>query len=585
MNQTARFHVDPRLATLLGETYRSSEQALKELVDNAWDADAENVRITLPAPMTADPITISDDGTGMTYKEVRKEYLVVANDRFSRKGDRTIGKKRLVKGRKGIGKFAGLMTAELMELETKAMGSLTRLRIKKAELLSTGRDLEGIDLPIGTTEISVSDHGTSITLSYLNQSLAFPNPDRLKQLLILEYGRQTEFNIFVNGEQLDIEDIPGETFDEEVNLPELGKARLRFTIADSKRPLKQSGIVIRVGGKIVGRPSYLGLEEEEHIPQKLLRKIYGEIEADGLADDVTADWGAIIENSKGFTELNSWAHTVLKNKIETVFRKEVNLSKARLQKEINDQLAKIPERRREFARRALDKVLQKFYWESPDKIKTIISVMLEAFETDEYWTVLRTIDESDRADVETFAHALESFGLTDMAFMANQATSRLQLLDQLDVLINHPGTLEKTMHAVIEKNLWILGAEYTLMSSNQTLAKTIEKYANEAFSGSRKNKRPDLFLASNLYGNHLLVEFKRPSHDLTRDDENQAVKYSDDLTPKFGDIIIMIIGRQRHKNIAPGHDTGNMKVMSYANVISKARTQLQWLIDQLMSNV
>lgn len=49
----ARFIIDPALATFLGESYRSSEYAIKELVDNAWDADSTEVRIQLPEPMTA----------------------------------------------------------------------------------------------------------------------------------------------------------------------------------------------------------------------------------------------------------------------------------------------------------------------------------------------------------------------------------------------------------------------------------------------------------------------------------------------------------------------------------------------------
>ena len=53
---TARFQVDSRLARLLSQEYPSTEKALKELVDNAWDADAENVHISLPAPMTDTPI-------------------------------------------------------------------------------------------------------------------------------------------------------------------------------------------------------------------------------------------------------------------------------------------------------------------------------------------------------------------------------------------------------------------------------------------------------------------------------------------------------------------------------------------------
>lgn len=48
MKSTARFSVDPRLSALLGESYTSSERALRELVDNAWDAEARVVKITLP---------------------------------------------------------------------------------------------------------------------------------------------------------------------------------------------------------------------------------------------------------------------------------------------------------------------------------------------------------------------------------------------------------------------------------------------------------------------------------------------------------------------------------------------------------
>ena len=48
MKSTARFSVDPRLSALLGESYTSSERALRELEDNAWDAEARVVKITLP---------------------------------------------------------------------------------------------------------------------------------------------------------------------------------------------------------------------------------------------------------------------------------------------------------------------------------------------------------------------------------------------------------------------------------------------------------------------------------------------------------------------------------------------------------
>ena len=78
--QKNSFKVDLRIAEILGESYRSSEQALKELVDNAWDADATRVEIKLPDPMTADPVIISDNGSGMTAPEVEGEYLHIVKE-------------------------------------------------------------------------------------------------------------------------------------------------------------------------------------------------------------------------------------------------------------------------------------------------------------------------------------------------------------------------------------------------------------------------------------------------------------------------------------------------------------------------
>src|SRR5262245_23956599 len=86
VTKSAYFSVDTRLTALLGETYRSTEAALKELVDNAWDADADNVWITLPSPMSKEPIVIRDDGSGMSPLDVSKEYLTIARDRRSKKG-------------------------------------------------------------------------------------------------------------------------------------------------------------------------------------------------------------------------------------------------------------------------------------------------------------------------------------------------------------------------------------------------------------------------------------------------------------------------------------------------------------------
>lgn len=581
MNEKANFKVDPRLASLLGEAYRSTEHAVKELVDNAWDADATIISITLPDPMTSNPIVVVDNGSGMTEQEVRNEYLVVANDRRSRKGDRTKQLKRLVKGRKGIGKFAGLMVADMMEIETAARGKVTRVVISKEVLLNASRDLERIDLPLSVTGAPSSPTGTIVTLSSLSDRFEFPLPERLKPLLMTEYGREEDVRISVNGVPLGLDDLPGEKFQADENLADAGAVKLSFKVSDGGKSLKQAGIAIRVGGKIVGKPGFFGLEDDPEIPPKLLKKVYGEVEADGLADSVTADWGDIVENSKAFHALKPVVQAHLKNAVEGVFKREVNLQRARIQRQINLRLEEMPEHRRRFAQAAIEKVMKRFYGESEDKVETVASVILDAFEKDEYWQVLKQIDESKDVDVEAFASALEEFGLLDMALMANQAKSRLKVLDHLDDLIRNPATLEKNVHSVIERNLWVLGYDHSLISSNKTLARTIEVYTSAKFTGARASKRPDLFLAQNLRGDYLLIEFKRPNKEIDRQDQRQAQEYRDDLEPKFGSIVVLLLGKGREATATGQNDPPRLQVISYEALISTARTQLDWLLLEL----
>jgi HSP90 family molecular chaperone len=270
--RAANFQVDTRLAVLLGESYQSTERALKELVDNAWDADAESVWITLPAPMTTDPIVIRDDGSGMTELEVRQEYLFIANDRSSRKGTQTPKNKRQVKGRKGVGKFAGLSTSGNMRLTTKVRGVSTSINVDRKALQEAGRDIERVPLPMEIGECPTSEHGTTIVLTDLDQNLHFPSPDKFRQILIRDYGREEGFAIYVNDKRLDMEDLGGTVIDRAATVDGVGPSRLRLAVAEDKARIKGAGIVIRVQGKAVGRPTFFGLDEAEDFPRSLLGK-------------------------------------------------------------------------------------------------------------------------------------------------------------------------------------------------------------------------------------------------------------------------------------------------------------------------
>ena len=574
------FKVDTRLAYLLSENYRSPEKALKELVDNAWDAEALRVSISLPEPMSGDAIIVEDDGAGMTLNELQNEYLNVARNRRQRSGDFTPNLRRKVKGRKGIGKFSGLMFASSMTLETRARGKQSTFCLDR-DLLESSEGLPEMPLEIVNSDVSPDVHGTRINLAELNQSQKFPNENKLKQVLIADYGREEGFEIVINGKSLGVDDLQGEYKEESIQLSS-GEAKLRCTVSDQKRKLRKPGITVRIDGKVVGDPSFFGLDKEDDIPRKLLDKCYGEIEITGCSDDVTADWGAIIEGSKTEKDLISSVQPVLREQLKSVYGQEMHLAQARLRKKAKDRISRLPENRRAFADEAIKKILDRFYQEPEDKLEPVVNVLLNAIELNDYRVVLEHINDAERSEVSRFSEALEEFGIIELAMVAEQARSRLRFLDYLEGMCGRKETLEVHVHKAIEKNLWIFGAEYSLFSSNETLRRQVEVYLDRRYVGGRADKRPDLFLSENINGERLLIEFKRPNHSLRFEDYQQATAYRNDFHKNGIDkqINVILIGGNLGNDLSiQERREPNVKIMSFSDLISSARRQCQWLLE------
>lgn len=579
----ANFKVDPRLASLLGENYRSTELAIKELIDNSYDADAEHVWVTLPKPLTDDPIIIRDDGTGMTESEVRNEYLNIASSRVSRKGERTRLKNRLVKGRKGIGKFAGLMVASLMELHTRTRGKETQLRILRDELVKARHDLEQINLPVESNEVDPNLSGTEIILRGINQNFTFPNADKLKRLLILEYGRMADFRIYVDGELIDIEDIPGDIFEEDISLSNGDTAKLRYTISDGKTSLKQSGLAFRVGGKIVGSPQFFGLEETDEIPQKLLRRVYGEIIADSLEADVTADWGSIIANSKVLHELRDKVRPVLEKSFGNVYQREVDAAKVRLRRRINGSMDRIPDYRKEQAQIIMEKVIRKFFGESETRQAAVFSLLLDAFQQNDYFPVMKKLEASRESEIDEITDVFSEFGLLDVALLAQQSQQRLTVLNDFEHLILNPATDPSQVHRVLSNNLWMLGNAFSMVSTGPDLTEVIQLYTGHKFTNGHAAHAPTLLLLRDFNRRFILLDLKGPDHTIELLDRRRAKEFQADLKVYLPgrDIEVLIIGGALSQTLVDQSPRAEIKFLSYKGMVSDARVQLNWLIGEL----
>jgi hypothetical protein len=107
--------VAPNIIRELSGIYPTFVSAFKELVSNAYDADATLVTIHLSPDLST--ITIEDNGLGMTPFEFRNEYIRIGGSVQRQGEDLTAGGRRPI-GRKGIGFLAVARYCRRVEVQS-----------------------------------------------------------------------------------------------------------------------------------------------------------------------------------------------------------------------------------------------------------------------------------------------------------------------------------------------------------------------------------------------------------------------------------------------------------------------------------
>lgn len=113
------------IADISSGLYRSPAAALKELVSNSYDADADNVIITTDAPNFR-VLTIEDDATGMNIDTFLEIMNHIGGSRKRLEGDRSPVKGRKLIGRIGIGMLAVAQLGNRFYVSSSRKGTASR---------------------------------------------------------------------------------------------------------------------------------------------------------------------------------------------------------------------------------------------------------------------------------------------------------------------------------------------------------------------------------------------------------------------------------------------------------------------------
>ncbi|MBI4351420.1 MAG: ATP-binding protein [Elusimicrobia bacterium] len=180
------------IVTIGERLYSEAVELVRELVNNAYDADATEVSVSLGP----DKIVITDNGSGMD-REGLKQYFTIGST-FKKQHRKTPKFQRERIGEFGIGKFSSLSACNRFEIFTKKGEFAATVSFDKSEW---NRSAEHWRLPltIEAPEPSLAD-GTRITLHELSRAF---DPETVERRLQESVPlKAPEFSVFLNGRRI-----------------------------------------------------------------------------------------------------------------------------------------------------------------------------------------------------------------------------------------------------------------------------------------------------------------------------------------------------------------------------------------------
>ena len=565
------------------QMYDRVSAVLAELIANAYDADAEHVKITLPfgkylARKVEEQIedqgfeiTIKDDGCGMTAQEVNDYYLNIGYNRRVARSERTPRHDRRVMGRKGIGKLAPFGICHEVEVisaggdQTACGYTVSNLILDLDEMLDENIDERGNVLPYhpypGPLDGRYADSaGTTLILRRFDRRRV-PTREELDRQLAARFGlSQSDWSVRLEdstGEDdpidlgtLNVDVMPGTRIRvddrpvpvEDRLLPVLG------WVAYAKDPYKDevmAGVRLYARGKIVAQTRDFDINTGFTGEFKMRSYLTGAIHAEWLDEDedsIRTDRQDIIWNSDLGTPLREWGRHLLK---ELAAKAEVSTGQRAWDlflegSQLDERLRAAHPTDRTIrdsvlrAARSLVAQADRDAIKNPNYRDRMVRL---AYAIGPHTTLLTTLDEvaalADGA-TDVILDLFERARLVEMYSLGQVAQERVGAVEQLQRLVSRPSTVERQLQKLIETAPWILHPDWTPLSFNQSLASTrinfqswyLAKYGEEIVTSAIDNpsKQPD-FVMLNHEGRLEVIEIKRPQHALADEEFDRAFGY------------------------------------------------------------
>lgn len=577
-----KFQFDPSIITkvLSKALYKNPMKVIAEYVANSWDADADIVKLILPEENTTDPLIIEDNGSGIDVVLFNR----IAFDKTLETGVDSKKYKRRMIGKKGIGRWSGFAIASNIDYLSKDGKNETSFTFSREEI-DKRKDLGTFEYE-PEVKPSREPAGTIVKLFNFQENFDFPESNEVIKELLIEFAPSENFRLIVNGKEVKPEDIPGEHKLKLDDAPSIcGKVK-GFIAALPRKPTKRDpGVILRVNKRRVEGPSFFGAERE--FDKWVLGRIVGEVDADELVDIVGLGYDSFDQQNPRYKALVGWLRLKIEDLAKTISqeKREDVEQRIKLQPEFQKRYRSLTPQRKSL----VDKFVEIFAPQvarvsnSSEVMRVFGLLILRAVENLDLMSVLIRLEEAEDKDIKSLAEILMSWGVKEVATISSLFRYRRKVLKAFARFVNEKETLERDeLHKVLEKNLWIIDDTYTMVSSDDSFKKIVEKLQSK-FKNQASLNRPDLILKGLGEGSYLIIELKRPKEKITLDDMTQLVKYRYELQrlePNAKEITAYLIGSSYDEEVRKEYPWGNDRrafSLSLNELVQSANKRLEWL--------
>ena len=556
--------------------YSKVPAVLSEAVANAWDADAEDVNVSIEPE--EERIEIVDDGHGMDLYDVNNRYLRVGYRRREdeERPNRTPEHNRPVMGRKGIGKLSLFSIAETVEVYTTKDGEQHAFRMVVDEIKQAiGEEEPGNNAMQPQNYVPTridnfpDDHteGTKIVLKDLKKRVHTAERALRKRLArrFSILGSEYDFTVRVNSEPIDItdrdyfhkiqflwtlgddryvdycRDAKLEEHEHRSSTTETGYElegwigtveRPRDLVEDIPGTGSETDDLNKISLMVRGKMAKADLMEDFNDSRIVTKYLVGEIHADFLdyddeEDIATSNRENMVKDDPRYQELlefirselnhiaNRWGH----------LRNEQGSEEARKIGVIDMWYESLSPDNREQAKKLFGKINQMAVSDEDDR-KELFKYGVLAFENLKYKQNLEQLDSTSTENVREVTRILDDLDDIESTRFHQTVTQRLRVIEKLQQKLEN-NALETVLQEHISEHPWLLDPSWERTAG----ADLMEEWVRIDFSDEDHDAAGRIDLKHvRTAGKHVVIDFKRPEYTASQDElKSHAEQYREKL--------------------------------------------------------